>query len=87
MGAYTGDTSKQVQTIAVSLELPIVAQADILDETHPVNQSHLSGKQLGARVLMATDGDPTVCVPVCATGSADVDGWVYADGSAVTNPI
>ena len=71
-GPYTGDASKQVQSVAICQRLPVVPQADLEDATNPINQLHLSGKQAGAMVIRQATSDDDLSI-VIAAGSEPTD--------------
>lgn len=71
------------QTYATHLIAPIVPEAYLLDEDHPINDRALSGKQEGALVICErTNGD---LVYAMARGDQPTDGWdVTSVASKVT---
>ncbi len=84
MGEYTGDTGFVAQqSYAVSHNLHVVTAAQLADSEHPVNLSHLSGKNAGAQfVVEADDGaGGTTLVVVTALGPEPTDAWVDATGT------
>lgn len=84
-GAYTGDGSKQVQSVAICQRLPVVLQADLEDASAPINQLHLSGKQAGAMVIRQATLDGALSI-VIASGSATTDTWGNSAGVVVDTP-
>lgn len=52
-GGIAGDVKpKYVQPIVGGLEMPIVQEADLIDQSHPVNRADLSGKRITAVVIV-----------------------------------
>lgn len=80
-----GDTQvTAVQPVVSTIDVGIVAQADIADKDNAVNNALYSGKKLGAVYLMTntTGGNFDMIV---AKGSADVDVWErISDGTDIT---
>lgn len=95
----TGDSTAQVprlQQVGVTLHnMPHVDFSAITDATHPINQSAMSGKRLGALVLAVDErliegGESRISLLV-AHGSNATDGWSALFASRINdaqwNPV
>jgi hypothetical protein len=77
----TGDMASTVpvkQQQGVTLHnMPQVGYRDISDASHPINQSNLSGKRLGALVIAVDEGNISTgrMSLMIAHGSGPTDGW------------
>jgi len=75
-----------VQPEVTALPLPRVAQADLEDKTNAINLAIVSGKKLGASVIMDhTTGDGYDLA--IASGSADVDPWILIVGASSASAL
>lgn len=77
-------TPKGIQTYATHLIAPIVPEAYLLDQAHPINDKALSGKQEGALVICErTTGD---LVYALARGDKPTDGWDITSVASKVTP-
>lgn len=77
-------TPKGTQTYATHLIAPIVTEAYLLDQAHPINDKALSGKQEGALVICErTTGD---LVYALARGDKPTDGWDITSVASKVTP-
>lgn len=75
----TGDLPKDRLIDVTALVAPLVLAARLADATDVINQTHLSGKQVGSVVAAVTAGTleaPTAIDFRIATGSGSADAWV-----------
>lgn len=70
-----------IVTTAVSLSLPIVEKAVLLDKDNAINDTRSSGKKVGGLVL-AKNG--TILTIVSATGEETTSTWNTVDSTAAT---
>lgn len=78
-----GDAKPRIQRAVVgSLDFPIVTRDNLADGNHVINQNSISGKRLGAAVIMFSDASYKLCI---ANGSAITDKW-YPMGGVVITP-
>ena len=83
---------KSVTAMAAALPLPVLVGTEantILKTGHWINDSNLSGKKLGAQVLLATvgaDGVATALTLYVATGPAPADKWVKVATTLTATP-
>lgn len=72
------------QTYATHLIAPIVPEASLLNQDHPINDRALSGKQEGALVICEmANGD---LVYALARGDQPTDGWDVTSVASKVNP-
>lgn len=68
-----------VQTESGALPFPVVTLAEVQNGHSQLNQSHISGKQLGAAVIVElASGELVIAV---AQGSEPTDPWKYKASS------
>lgn len=80
----TGDKYQAQAQIGVTLHnMPVYPKEFLMDGGHPLNQSNLSGKRLGAVVLATGYAKPVLYT---AAGSSPVDAWIAVtnDGTDIT---
>jgi len=80
-----GDLPKDVKLTVTALVAPLVLAADLADVDNMINQTHLSGKQIGAYVLAVTAGTlaaPTAFEMRAAVGSAPDSEWLPVSPAA-----
>lgn len=63
---------QQLETTSTAIALPIVSKTDLSNAMAPINQSHLSGKQKGAMVIMEDNQELHIAV---ADGDAPTSPW------------
>lgn len=81
----TGDKPKDQLITVTALVAPAVLASRLTDATDVINQTHLSGKEMGAMVLSITAGTadkPTAFALMAATGSGPDAAWVPVNTAA-----
>ena len=81
----TGDIAKTKNGTPAARPFQVVAEADLADATHPVNDQSLSGKEEGAMYMAkSASGVLDLVIAKDATPTGD---WVLANAPAGTEEV
>ena len=77
---------QQLETTSTAIALPIVSKDELSNSLAPINQSHLSGKQKGAMVIMEDPSTHDLHIAV-ADGPAPTDTWNICSLDGEVTPL
>lgn len=81
-GSSFGDAKPKIQEpIIGSLDFPVVLKDDLANGNHFINHNDISGKKIGAAVIMKDGEKYALCI---AGGYMPTDKWYPAYGAAIT---